>query len=96
MQIIMDEHSAWTAVHADALARQLEAERPDGLLVVLFANHSRAMADRLTAAEKLGTPVVFYIGPAAILFQSRRCRAKQSRVRRHISSDSTWPAPGSM
>jgi hypothetical protein len=63
MKIVMDEHSAWTAEHADALAKQLEAERPDGLLIVLFANHSRAMADRLlAAAERLGIPVVFYIG----------------------------------
>jgi predicted TIM-barrel fold metal-dependent hydrolase len=63
MNMIMDEHSAWTAEHVDALAKQLEAERPDGLLIVLFANHSRAMADRLSAAaERLGIPVVFYIG----------------------------------
>jgi hypothetical protein len=63
VNMIMDEHSAWTAEHVDALAKQLEAERPDGLLVVLFANHSRAVADRLlAAAEKLGIPVVFYVG----------------------------------
>jgi hypothetical protein len=63
MNILMDDHSIWTGTHADALARQLEADRPDGLLIVLFANHSRATADRLSAAaEKLGIPVVFYIG----------------------------------
>ncbi len=63
MNVVMDEHSAWTAEHVDALAKELEAERPDGLVIVLFANHSRAAADRLSAAaEKLGIPVVYYIG----------------------------------
>jgi hypothetical protein len=62
LRILIDEHSVWTAEHVDALTRQLEDSRPDGLLIVLFANHSRAMADRLSAAsEQLGIPVVFYI-----------------------------------
>ena len=63
MNIAIDDHSIWTGEHVSALAKQLEADRPDGLLIVLFANHSRSMADRLcAAAEKLGIPVVFYIG----------------------------------
>ncbi len=62
MNVAMADHSIWTAGHADALAKELQAERPEGLLIVLFANHSRATADRLSAAaEKMGIPVVFYI-----------------------------------
>ena len=63
MNIAVDDHSIWTAAHADAVAKELEAQPPAGLLIVLFAHHSRAAADRLSAAaEKLGIPVVYYIG----------------------------------
>ena len=62
MNVIMDDHSIWTAEHVAGLVKQLEAEPPDGLVIVLFANHSRAQADRLSAAaEELGIPVVYYI-----------------------------------
>ncbi len=63
MNLIMDDHSIWTAKHVAELVEQLAAEPPDGLLIVLFANHSRAMADRLSAAaEERTIPVVYYIG----------------------------------
>ncbi len=63
MNVAVDDHSIWTAAHADAMAKELEAQRPAGLLIVLFANQSRPTADRLSAAaQKLGVPVVYYIG----------------------------------
>ena len=63
IDLVTDDCSMWTDAHVDALAGELEAERPDGLLIVLFANHSRPAADRLSAAaEELGIPVVYYIG----------------------------------
>ncbi len=62
MDIAMDKSSAWTAEQIDDWIQRLEADRPDGLLIVLFANHSRAMADRLCEASvKLKIPVVLYI-----------------------------------
>lgn len=62
MNIAMDESSVWTAEQIDGWVNRLEDDRPDGLLIVLFANHSRAMADRLCEASlRLEIPVVFYI-----------------------------------
>lgn len=48
---------------AQTLAAELEAEQPDGLLLVMFYNNSLAQADLLLeAAEKAGVPSIFYIG----------------------------------
>ncbi len=79
LDISREEGSLWTAGQTDALIQELESEPPGGLLIVLFANHSRGQADRLSAAaEKLGIPVVYYIalgvthGPGPRFRQYRR------------------------
>ncbi len=79
LDIRADDGSTWTGEQTDALVQQLEADPPGGLLIVLFANHSRGLADRLSAAaEKLGIPVVYYIalgvthGPGPRFRQYRR------------------------
>ena len=79
LHITGDDGSVWTTEQTDALIQELETEPPAGLLIVLFANHSRGQADRLSvAAEKLGIPVVYYIalgvthGPGPRFRQYRR------------------------
>jgi hypothetical protein len=56
-QPVADNHQA------QVLAKDLEARRPDGLLLVMFYNRSLDLADLLLkAADGAGIPVVFYIG----------------------------------
>ncbi len=63
VQLLIDDQPIANSHQAQALAAELEAERPDGLLLVMFYNHSLAQADLLLeAAEKAGIPVIFYIG----------------------------------
>jgi len=63
MRIVADEGSIATGAQAAALANELKAKQPDGLLLVMFYNGSLPHADLLLkAAEELGIPVVFFIG----------------------------------
>ncbi len=62
VQLVIDDQSIADSNQAQALASELEAQRPDGLLLVMFYNNSLPQADLLLeAAEKAGVPVVFYI-----------------------------------
>jgi len=63
MQLAIHDGPITNAADAQALAEELEAAPPDGLLVILFYNRSLALADLLvTTAETLKVPVVFFIG----------------------------------
>jgi hypothetical protein len=63
MKIVVDERPIAGKQDAERLASQIEAEKPDGLLLVMFYNRSLADADLvLAAAEKAGIPAVFYVG----------------------------------
>jgi hypothetical protein len=59
----MDDKSVATDADADRLAQELQSQKPDGLLLVMFYNRSLAHADKLLkVAEQCGIPAVFYIG----------------------------------
>jgi hypothetical protein len=63
IRLVIANDSIADAEDAVALAKELEANRPDGLLLVMFYNNSLPLADTiLKAAEKLQVPAVFYIG----------------------------------
>ena len=63
MKVVMDDRSIANSRDAQALAAELKAKRPDGLLLVMFYNRSLGQADLLLkAAAELGIPTVFYIG----------------------------------
>lgn len=52
-----------TARDADAWAREMRDEEPDGVLLILFYNRSLALADKiLAAAETAEIPAIFFIG----------------------------------
>lgn len=62
MTIAVDPAPVANASDAERVAREIEADRPDGLLIVMFYNMSLAHANTLIkAAEKAGVPTVFYI-----------------------------------
>jgi hypothetical protein len=63
MRIAIDQRPVATAAEAEELAKQIQAGRPDGLLLMMFYNGSLSHADMLlkAAAEKQ-IPVVFFIG----------------------------------
>jgi len=62
MQLAMDDGSAFSNQDVESLAKEIETNPPDGLLLIVFANHSRAQGDLLLkAAEKLEIPVVYFI-----------------------------------
>jgi len=47
----------------ERIVQQLEADRPDGLLLIMFYNRSLELADQLlAAADKAEIPAIFYIG----------------------------------
>jgi len=63
MKILAESRSVAGNADAQKLIRELEASRPDGLLLIMFYNVSLPQADLfLDAAQKLDLPVVFYIG----------------------------------
>jgi hypothetical protein len=63
VKVVADQQSVAGAADAQRLARELEASKPDGLLLIMFYNRSLAHADvLLETAEKAGIPVVFFIG----------------------------------
>ena len=63
MKIIMENRSVASNADAERVIRELEASRPDGLLLIMFYNVSLPQADLfLEAAQKLDLPAIFYIG----------------------------------
>jgi hypothetical protein len=63
VKLVMDDASIADDAGAQRLEQELEAQKPDGLLLVMFYNRSLAHADLLLkAADKLGIPAIFYIG----------------------------------
>jgi len=63
IKIAADEQPIATDADAQRLAKEIQAAKPDGLLLVMFYNRSLHLADLLlAAAEKAGVPVVFFIG----------------------------------
>lgn len=62
MKIAVDEKPIAGADEAQRLAKEIQATRPDGLLLVMFFNRSLPEAELLLkAAEEAKIPVVFYI-----------------------------------
>lgn len=62
-EIITGDRSVASDADAEALAAELDANRPDGLLLVMFYNRSLKHADLLLkAAAERDIPVVFFIG----------------------------------
>jgi hypothetical protein len=63
MAIAATDKPVATKEDAERLAREIQADRPDGLLLVMFYNGSLPYADLLLkAAEESGLPAVFFIG----------------------------------
>jgi len=63
MQIHARQTPVANAQDAARVAKELQADPPDGVLLVMFYNNSLAQADvLLEAAEEAGLPAVFYIG----------------------------------
>ena len=63
VQLLLDESPVANRRDAERLGKQLEAERPDGLLLVMFYNRILDAADLLLkVAETAGIPAIFYIG----------------------------------
>ena len=63
MTIAVDSQPIASASDAERVAGEIEADKPDGLLIVMFYNLSLGHADLLLkAAGKAGIPAVFYIG----------------------------------
>lgn len=62
MTIAVDPSPVANASDAARVAAEIEADKPDGLLIVMFYNLSLAHANTLiNAADKAGVPTVFYI-----------------------------------
>ena len=63
MKIVADNQPVATKEDAARVAGEIEADQPDGILLVMFYNRSLGNADiLLQAAEKLGIPAVFFVG----------------------------------
>lgn len=63
MTVAVDQTPIASDQDAQRLAREIQAKRPDGLLLVMFYNRSLAQAELLMkAAAEAGIPVVFFIG----------------------------------
>jgi hypothetical protein len=63
LKVEADDRPIATQADAARLAKELQATRPDGLLLVMFYNRSLAHADLvLKAAADAEIPAVFYIG----------------------------------
>jgi len=63
MKIVVEQQPIGDKAAAGRLAADLQTNKPDGLLLVMFYNRSLSVADALLAAAgKAGIPAVFYIG----------------------------------
>jgi hypothetical protein len=63
MKIVVDDRPVASKEDAGRLAQEIQANQPDGLLLIMFYNRSLPLADQLLkTAEEAGIPVVFFIG----------------------------------
>ena len=63
LQVVADPQPVATSSDVSRVVQELEANRPDGLLLVMFYNRSLEFADQLlAAADKAEIPSIFYIG----------------------------------
>jgi len=63
LKLDLDDKPVATNDDVARLAKEIEAQRPDGLLLVMFYNRSLPHADALIkAAQQAGIPTVFYVG----------------------------------
>ncbi len=63
VKIVVDPKPVASKEDAQRVAAELQASKPDGLLLVMFYNRSLGDADLiLQTAEELGLPTVFFIG----------------------------------
>jgi hypothetical protein len=63
LRLAVDDRPVASKDQALALAKELEAQKPDGLLLIMFYNGSLGLADLLLkAADEAGIPAIFYIG----------------------------------
>ena len=63
MKIDVDKAPVANSKDAKRLAGEVQSQKPDGLLLVMFYNRSLPIVDLiLKAAEKVGVPVILYIG----------------------------------
>jgi hypothetical protein len=63
LSIHMDNTSLWTDEHIRSAIAEIEAAKPEGVLIIQFYNNSTAQADRLMqAVERRGIPVIYYVG----------------------------------
>lgn len=63
MNISINKESVSNNEDAEKIVKEVESEKPDGLLLIMLYNRSLPQVNIvLDAAEKLGIPVVFYIG----------------------------------
>ena len=63
VQVQIDAKPIHTKEAANQLIAELQANQPDGLLLVMFYNRSIAIADQILAAtEQAEIPAIFYIG----------------------------------
>ncbi len=63
LAVRIDDTSIWSDEHVQAVIEELQGGKPDGLLLVQFFNQSTPQADRLIqAAERMGIPVIYYVG----------------------------------
>ena len=63
VRIMVDDRPVAAAAEAEELAKQIQAEPPDGLLLIMFYNGSLPQADLLLkAAAQKQIPAVFFIG----------------------------------
>jgi len=87
MSVRMDDASIWTDGHVDAAIAEIEGHKPDGVLIVQFYNNSTAQADRLMqAVERMGIPVVYYVGLGVRHGQGERFRGYRREGLRFIMS----------
>jgi hypothetical protein len=63
MQVVTEDRPIAGSEGVQRFTKQIQNERPDGLLLVMFYNRSLADADALLkVAQEAGIPVIFYIG----------------------------------
>ena len=63
VNIVVDKKPIAGRADAERLAKQLQTDKPDGLLLVMFYNNSLGEADLLLkVAEQADIPAIFYIG----------------------------------
>jgi hypothetical protein len=63
IKIIADEGSVADNNDAQRLIEEITIQKPDGLLLIMFYNNSRPQAELLLkAADKIGVPVIFFVG----------------------------------